>query len=320
MNENPNKRAVIVGIFVLAGLVFLAIGILAIGNLHETFKKKIEVVALFDDVSGLQTGSNIWFSGVKIGIVSNLQFYSQRKVKVMMKVENKAQPYIHKDAFAKISTDGLIGNKILIIYGGTSRSPMIEEGDTLGVEKTFTSEDMINTFQDNNKNLLAITNDFKIISKRLSQGEGTVGKLLTDDAVYTHLDAATLSLQNASARADKLLGALATFSEGLNKKGSLANELTTDTTVFLSIKESVNNLKEMTDSASSFINTLNRAGSNTNTSIGVLLHDEESGKNMKQTIQNLESGSKKLDENMEALQHSFLLRGFFKNKERSKPE
>src|SRR3954471_3556394 len=189
MNDSPNKRAVIVGIFVLAGLIFLTIGILAIGNLHETFKKKMEVIALFDDVSGLQTGNNIWFSGVKIGTVSTLQFYSQRKVKVMMKVEDKAQQYIHKDALVKISTDGLIGNKILIIYGGTSRTPQVEEGDTLSVEKTFTSEDMINTFQDNNKNILAITNDFKIISKKLSQGEGTVGKLLTEDGIYTHLDA-----------------------------------------------------------------------------------------------------------------------------------
>lgn len=320
MNDSPNKRAVIVGIFVLAGLIFLAIGILAIGNLHETFKKKIEIVALFDDVSGLQTGNNIWFSGVKIGTVSNLQFYSQRKVKVMMKVENKAQPYIHKDAFVKISTDGLIGNKILIIYGGTSRIPQIEEGDTLGVEKTFTSEDMINTFQDNNKNLLAITNDFKIISNKLSHGQGTVGKLLTDDAVYAHLDAATLSLQNASVRAEKLISSLATFSEGLNKKGSLANELTTDTVVFNSIKASVNNLKQLTDSASHFINTLNEAGSNQKTSIGVLLHDEESGKSLKQTIKNLEAGSKKLDEDLEAAQHNFLLRGFFRKKEKLKTD
>lgn len=318
MKDSPNKRGVMVGIFVLAGLIFLAIGILAIGNLNETFKKKMEVVALFDDVSGLQTGNNIWFSGVKIGVVSNLKFFSEKKVRVMMKVEENAQPYIHKDAFVKISTDGLIGNKILIIYGGTSKIPQIEEGDTLGVEKTFTSEDMINTFQDNNKNLLAITNDFKIISNKLSHGEGTVGKLLTDDAVYAHLDAATLSLQNASLRADRLIGALETFGNGLNRKGSLANELTTDTIIFNTIRMSVNNLKQTTDSAASFVNTLNEAASNPKTSMGVLLHDEEAGKSLKQTILNLETSSKKLDEDLEAAQHSIFLRGFFKDRERSK--
>ena len=180
MNKSPNKRAVIVGLFVFIGLIFLVTGILIIGNLHETFKKKVEVVTLFDDVSGLQVGNNIWFSGVKIGTVSSLKFYADRKVKVMMKVEDKAIPYIHQDAFVKLSTDGLIGNKILVIYGGTSRTPQISEGDTLRVEKTFSSEDMINTLQENNKNLLVITNDFKLISHKLASGEGTIGKLITD--------------------------------------------------------------------------------------------------------------------------------------------
>src|ERR1035437_6811572 len=122
MNKSPNKRAVIVGLFIFIGLILLLACVLIIGNLHETFKKKIEIVTLFDDVSGLQVGNNIWFSGVKIGTVSSLKFYADRKVKVLMKVEDKAVPYIHEDAFVKLSTDGLIGNKILVIYGGTSRS------------------------------------------------------------------------------------------------------------------------------------------------------------------------------------------------------
>ena len=256
MKDTRNKRAVIVGIFVFIGIIFLILGILAIGNLNETFKRKIEVVTVFDDVSGLQKGNNIWFSGVKIGIIKNLEFFADRKVKVIMNVDDKAVPYIHKDAFVKLSTDGLIGNKILIIYGGTSLSPEIEEGDTLGVEKTFTSEDMINTLQENNKNLLAITSDFKLISGKLANGEGTVGKLLNDDAVYTQLDAASLSLQKAAARAETLIASLATFSEGLNKKGTLANEITTDTVVFNSLKTTVLQLHQMADTATVFINKI----------------------------------------------------------------
>ena len=170
-----------VGIFVFLGLGFLIVGILAIGNLHETFKTKISVLVLFDEVSGLQKGNNIWFSGVKIGVVGKLEFYSQKKVLVEMKIEESAQQYIRKDALVKISTDGLIGNKILIIYGGSLLSAEVAEGDTLAVEKTFTTEDMINTLQDNNNNILAITNDFKHVSKKLADGEGTVGKLLADE-------------------------------------------------------------------------------------------------------------------------------------------
>jgi len=86
-----------------------------VGNLHETFKRKMEVVSLFDDVSGLQKGNNVWFSGVKIGTVSCLRFHGASQVEVSIKFEIKAQKYIRKDAKVKISSDGIIGNKILII-------------------------------------------------------------------------------------------------------------------------------------------------------------------------------------------------------------
>jgi len=318
MNKSPHKRAVIVGIFVFIGIVLLVMGILVIGNLNETFKRKIEVVTLFDDVSGLQVGNNVWFSGVKIGSISNLQFYAKTMVKVKMRIEVKSLPYIRKDAFVKLSTDGLIGNKILIIYGGTFEKPQVEEGDTLRVEKTFTSEDMINTLQENNKNLLAITNDFKVISHKIANGEGTIGKLIADDAVYAHLNAAALSLQNASDKAQQLISSLSTFSEGLNKKGTLARELTSDTVVFKSLKTSVLQLEEMAAKANILITNLKEASGNPNTSIGVLLHDEESGARLKQTIKNLETSSQKLDQDLEAAQHNFLLRGFFKKKQKEK--
>jgi phospholipid/cholesterol/gamma-HCH transport system substrate-binding protein len=314
MNEGSNKRAVIVGVFVFLGLAFLVTGILMVGNLHETFKQKMKVVALFDDVSGLQKGNNVWFSGVKIGVVSSLEFYSKSKVKVMIKVETAARQYIRRDAMVKISTDGLIGNKILIIYGGTSAAGEILEGDTLGVEKTFTSDDMINTLQDNNNNLKAITDDFKTVSRKLANGEGSIGKLLNDNSVYEHIDAATASLQNASGKAQQLISSLNDFSSGLHKEGTLANQLVTDTVVFNSLKSSVLQLQQMADTASAFVADLKEAGSNPKTSVGVLLHDEEAGAHLKQMIINLDSSSKKLDEDLEAAQHNFLLRRYFKHK------
>src|ERR1700744_1635115 len=110
--KSPNKRAIIVGLFITIGLVFLLSGILAIGNLHNTFVKKIKVTTILDDVNGLQSGNNVWFSGVKIGVVNHMSFYGKSQVKVVLKIDEKSQQYIHKDAKVKLSTDGLIGNKI----------------------------------------------------------------------------------------------------------------------------------------------------------------------------------------------------------------
>lgn len=320
MNESPNRRAVIVGVFVIVGILFFIGGILMVGNLHDTFKNKMKVVSLFDDVGGLKKGNNIWFSGVKIGTVSNLRFYGTSQVEVSMNIETKAQQYIRKDAKVKIGSDGLIGNKILVIYGGTTAAPEVQEGDTLGVEKTFTSDDMINTLQANNVNVLAITADLKVITKKLAEGEGTIGKLLTDDAIYTHINAATASLQSASLKADQLASTLSTFSSNLNKKGTLANELTTDTLVFKSVRASIMQLQQMADTASSFVADLKKASKNPNSTVGVLLRDEQSGARIKQTIQNLESSSQKLDEDLKAVQSNFLLKRYFKKKEKEKTQ
>jgi phospholipid/cholesterol/gamma-HCH transport system substrate-binding protein len=301
----------------LIGIAILIAGILIIGNLHETFKQKMRVAVLFEDVNGLQVGNNVWFSGVKIGTVNNLDFYGKSQVKVVFKIETKVQSYIRKDAKVKISTDGLIGNKILVIYGGTPKAGEVQEGDTLGVEKTFSSEDMMNTLQDNNNNLKAITGDFKIISNKLIKGEGTIGKLLKDSSVYTNIDATTKSLQQASAKAQQLITSLSTFSSGLNKKSTLANQLVTDTVVFNSMKSSVLQLQKIADTASVFISDLKHAGSNPKSTIGLLLHDEESGAHLKATIKNLESSSQKLDEDLTAVQHNFLLRRYFNKKEKT---
>ncbi len=314
MNDSPNKRAAVVGLFIFLGLIFLLAGILIVGNLRETFNRKVKVFSLFDEVGGLQRGNNIWLSGVKIGTVSDLQFYGKSQVEVSMNIETKAQNYIPKDAKVKLGNDGLIGNKILVIYGGSENSATVQEGDTLGVEKTFTSEDMINTFQENNKNLLAITADIKTITNKLAAGEGTIGKLLNDNSVYMNINSATASLQGASLKAQQIIGSLATYSSGLNKKGTLANELMTDTIIFNSVKASVFKLQLMADTAALFVANLKRAGTNPNSPIGVLIHNEEAGTHVKETIKNLKSSSVKLDEDLEAVQHNFLLRGFFKKK------
>lgn len=317
MNESPHKRTVLVGVFVFIGLLALLAGILIIGNLHETFSKKMKVTAFFEDVNGLLPGSNIWFSGVKIGTVKKLRFHGKSQVEVLMNLDEDAQQYIRKDAKVKVSTDGLIGNKILVILGGTTRTPQVEEGDTLHVEAMLSSDEIMNTLQQNNKNVLDITNDLKAISQKLAKGEGTIGKLMSDEAIYNNINATSYSLKMASVKAQQLMTSVALFTDKMNTKGNLVNDLVTDTVVFKSMSASIVQLGKTADSASVMVNELKRASQNPNSPLGILTRDEATGKNIKTTLQNLESSSKKLDENLDALKYSFLLRKAFKRKEKA---
>lgn len=327
MISEPNKRAVTVGIFIVLGLIFLLSGILAVGNLHSTFVKKIEVTTIFDDVNGLQSGNNVWFSGVKIGTVRRLSFYGKSQVRVVLKIDEKSQQYIRKDAKAKISTDGLIGNKIIVIYGGTALAQAVEDGDTLGVEKMISTDEMMSTLQQNNSNLLDITTDFKTISKKLANGEGSLGKILKDESLYNSLGVTLASLERSSAHAEKLTASISDYGAKLNKKGALANDLVTDTTIFKDVQASVRQLKQLTiaageatDNLKSASNNVNIATSkldNQNSPLGVLLYDEASAAHLKATLKNLEGGSQKLDEDLRAVQDNFLLRRYFKKKKKA---
>lgn len=324
---NYNKKSVTVGIFVFLGLAIFIAGVLTLGGQKKTFEKKVHIRAVFDDVGGLQEGNNVWFSGVKVGTVKKLSFIGNSQVEVVMNIETKVHKYIKKDAKAKISSEGFIGNKIVVIYDGGMNSPAIAEDDLLKVEKGLSTDQIMATFQENNKNLVEITGNFKLISKRLTDGEGSIGRLLSDETLVNSLQMAVNRLNQASANAQQLTADISKYASGLHTEGSLANDLVTDTVFFSRLKATVLQLKNasekvhaVTDNLNLTSNNIKEASNNLNNTkspVGVLLNDQEAGKNLKTTLANLDAGTKKLDENMEALQHNFLLRGFFKKKKKN---
>ena len=317
MSTSSNKRSVIVGIFISIGIVIFLVGIFTLGGQQKTFVSSVNVTALFDDVSGLQQGNNVWFSGVKIGTVKKISFFGKSQVKVLMHIDKKAQDFIRKDAKAKIGSDGLIGNKIIVIYGGTQSAPSITTDDTLGVQNGLSTDDIMATLQKNNENLIAITSDFKTVSRRLADGEGTMGALLTDRTLFKSLQSTVANLQTAARNSEKLTGGIAAYTTKLQSPGSLAGGLVNDTVIMRTLQSAIVQLQQAAGSANSFTNQLKTAGNqlnNRNNTLGLLLYDEKTAARLKNTMDNLNTGSVKLNDDLEAAQHNFLLRGFFRKK------
>jgi phospholipid/cholesterol/gamma-HCH transport system substrate-binding protein len=328
MKMDSNKRMVTVGVFVLVGIIVFIAAVLTLGGQKKTFEKKSTLKAIFKDVNGLQEGNNVWFSGVKVGTVQNISFTADAMVEVVMSIQTKAMKYIKKDARAKISSEGFIGNKIVVIFGGGAHTPAVSEDDVLAIDSGLSTDEMIATLQQNNKNLLDITGNIKTITERLMNGQGSAGKILSDDKLANELQAAVTGFRIASAQVQRITSDVASYTSQLQSEGSLTNKLIHDTVFYsrlkstaaqieqasVTIKESSDNIKRITGN----IENVSRRLDSTGSPVGVLLNDEEAGKNLKITLENLQSGSKKLDEDLEALQHNFLLRGFFKKKEKQK--
>ncbi len=319
-----NKRAVIVGIFILLGLVIFVVTIFTLGGQKKTFVKSIAVKAVFNDVNGLLKGGNVWYSGVKVGTVKDISFAGDSRVEVTMSIEKSVISHIHKNAMAKISSDGLIGNKIVVIYGGDNSSPVVEKNDRLAVETATGTADMMATLQENNKNLLAITTDFKSVSRKIDSGSGLIATLINDPAMSARLRASMNDLQAAvanfktvSVTGNAVFNNLQTFSGKLNQPGSSINKFVSDTAMYSSVMGDLQQLRNATKSVSAFAANLEKTSAKLgqdNSVAGVLLNDPASAVSVKKSIITLEAASKKLNDDLEAVQHNFLLRHFFKKK------
>ena len=316
---SDNKRAITVGIFLFLGLVIFLVGVFTLGGQKKTFVKTFSLNVVFDDIQGLKAGNNVWFSGVKIGTIKKVQFYGTSQVQVFLSIEEEAHKYIHKDAKASISSDGLIGNKIVVIDGGSPKFPFVEDGDKLLVNTSLSTDDIMKTLQVNNKNLVDITTDFRVLSRNLVDGKGAAGVLLSDQEVANNFKSIVANLQSTTSSANKMVNELNAFTNKLNNKGGLADQVLTDTVVFARLQASVKALEKTAASAATLTENLNQASNKltkSDNAAGLLLNDAQTAQQVKAIMQNLQTSSKKLDENLEALQHNFLLRGFFKKKEK----
>ena len=323
MDLRENRRAVIVGLFLAVGLIVFILGVFTLGGQSKSFSKSVHISAVFDDVAGLKKGNNVWFSGVKVGTISDIRFTGPSQVDVKMSVDENSRQYVHDNAQVHIGSDGLIGNKIIVIDGGSPQAPIIREGDILQSAKIVSTDDIIKTVQQNNENLLAITSDFKLLSHKILQGKGTVGTLLADSMMGVQLKESMHNLQIATQSAAVMANNLTKFSNKLSTKGGFADKMFTDTVTFNRIQGAITQLKAAADNAKTLTDNLNTASNKLNSTdnvLGVLLNDKASAVKVQTSINNLQQSSVKLNDDLEAAQHNFFLKGFFKDRAKAKAD
>ena len=318
--RGENKRSVIVGIFVFLGIAILVAGVLTLGGQQKKFVKSIQLKAVFDDIGGLQTGNNIWFSGVKIGTVRKINFYGDSQVEIEMNVEQEVVEFIRKDSKATISSDGLIGNKIIMIYGGTTLAPPVEDGDRLEAVMPLDTDQMMETLQVNNENLVEITGNLKNLTSKLAAGDGMVGAALTDSLLAENFRAIVKNLDQAAINSNRMIAELQSFSSKLNEEGNLFNELVTDTTMANELKQTMESFKQTAANSEEMtrkLSTITDKFNDPNNSMGMLLNDPEFAETLKSTLENTDSATYNLNRGMEALEYTWPFNKGFKRKQKA---
>ncbi len=320
MDTKDNKRAIWVGLFLALGLTVFLLGIFFLGGQQKTFSKSIHISAVFDDVQGLKKGNNVWFDGVKIGTITDIRFTGAERVDVRMNIDADKQQYIHRNATARISSDGLIGNKIIVLDSGSPQAPAVQNGDALQAAKLVSTDDIIKTLQQSNQNILSVTGDLKLLGRKILQGKGTVGALLADSLMGVQLRASMSNLAATTAAAARMSAQLEAFSKKVNTKGGLADKLFTDTVTFNKAQAAVTQLQLAATGAKKFADNLNELSGQINTKLnssdnvmGILINDPKSAAHLKSTLENINKASATLDDDLKAVQSNWFFRTFFKD-------
>ena len=314
MDPNVIKQNLKLGAFVLAGLVLFFVAIIFIGKQGTVFSKTFTVSAVFKNVEGLKDGDAVWLSGVRIGIVKDVRIVEEGKVVVTMSLREKQNEFIRKDATANIGSDGLVGNKIVVIRPGAA-TQIIHDDDTINSFSPTDTQELFNIAKDVGVNTKSITADLKLITAKLNKGEGIVGELIHEGELSNEVRQLINSLKLASQNTNRATSDLQKVMHDINTGDGLLAKLIHDSSYVDTFDKTMANVKEVGENSrviSSNLKDIIRKMDNDNNAIGVLLADTTFAKKLKATLDNATSASAKLDENMEALQHNFLLRGYFK--------
>ncbi len=320
MNTTASQKLRL-GIFIVIGTLLLTAALYFIGNRQNLFSKNIRLYAQFTNVNGLQLGNNVRYSGIDVGTVNKIRMQSDTIILVEMLIKESMGTHIKKDAVATIGSDGLVGNMIVNILPHESKLPQVVSGDTIPTYSRIGTDDMLTTLNVTNQNAALLTADLLKITTEIIEGKGTLGMLITDSLMAADVRQTIYQLKRTSVGANQAFAELNSYLADIKDSKSVANVLLTDSisgekmvSILDNLDRSSTEINAITDQISEVLETVKDGEG----AFHYLTQDETAVKNIDSTLINIKESTKLFNENMEALKHNFLFRGYFKKLERQK--
>ncbi len=291
------------GIFIFLGTILLIISIFLIGNKEKLFTSTIEIKAYFKQIEGLKSGAPVRLSGYDVGSVSAISLGSDtsRMVEVKMRIDDNLKHFIRLDSEASIETEGLVGKKIVSITPGSPNEAEISEGGIIKSKSPVNVAKIIEQTEAVMSYMKDLTKDFSEIFAKVNRGEGSIGKLINDDQLYN-------STVRITQTADKSLT-------------TITNRLDEISNIIVSTTGSIKSILTDVDGTIADIHKVINKVNNGEGALGALISDRQTGDSIKTIVKNLTRTSDqarvavdRLAENMEALKHNWLFKGYFEQR------
>ena len=311
------SRQARLGLVVIAGLISAIAFLFVIGSQSNLFADSFAVRATFNQVAGLQSGASVFYNGISVGRVEAVQLPAAPgdPIMVRMAIDEEARPLIREDSRALIQTDGLVGNVIVSLTDGSARRPQVADNGLIEGVDPFALSEVSDRLFESVARFDSVTVQLTGIMSDVRTGEGTLGRFLYDERLYESTVATADAFQGTvvesqntlralTARADQLVGTAEEASAGVNEilrrvyagEGTVARFLN-DREVYDSflataaqLQEGAAQLQTVSTDVRAITDRINQAAG-----WGAL-------------------GAFRFSENMEALKHNFLFRGYFEDR------
>lgn len=207
MDTYTQKFKIRLGLFVLIGLAIFTLAIFVIGKQKNLFNPVFRLTSTFYNVSGLQVGNNIRFSGINVGTVDNISILNDSTVLVVMMIRNDVKKFIRADCRAAIGSEGLIGDKLIIITQGSFDYPLISEGQHLDSTEPVEMDAIMSSLKVTSDNVAVISQQLAEIMLKVNSGTGTLGRLIRDSTIAGNLNQTMQNLKSSSKGLDENMNA-----------------------------------------------------------------------------------------------------------------
>jgi len=345
------------GLFVAGGLTLFVLAIFIIGKQQNLFNPVFRLTSTFYNVSGLQVGNNVRFSGINVGTVDNIVIINDTTVKVDLLVKKEVWQFIKSDCKVTMGSEGIIGDKLIIISPGSNDAPRAKEGQSLTSIEPIETSTIMARLDVTAANAEDISQQISQITYDINTGNGTLSRLIQDSILAENMhqtianlnkfsrglsgtDAVMKSLKVTASNTATISEQLAQIMNKINRGDGTLGRLIMDTTIAENLSQTVLNLKKTSNGLTgtdTIMAKLNVTAGNAqliskqltemmtkintgNGTLGRLIRDTTFAENLSQTLINLKRSTKGLDENMTAAKHNFLFRGYFEKKAKEAAE
>lgn len=198
METHTQKFKIRLGLFVAAGLALFVLAVFIIGKQKNLFNPVFKITTTFYNVSGLQVGNNIRFSGINVGTVDRISIINDSTVRVDMLVRKEVKQFIKSDSEVTIGSEGLIGDRLLIITQGSTEAPEAVEGEQLSSNEPVETDAIMASLEITAANAEIITFQLAEIMIKINSGEGILGRLIQDTTFAENLNQTMVNLKSSS--------------------------------------------------------------------------------------------------------------------------